>query len=171
MTGTPTATPTPGAPVLQIVKTSESEVSPGAVLVYTIAFANIGSGTATGVVITETVPDHTKFEAGAGTPGWSCPDGSLPGTTCTHGVSDLPPGAGGSLLFAVRVNNPAGAVAIRNNVVISDEEGGESSGGDSTIVRGSAPVPLLSARGILAAIAALAVVAIVGLRRQRRSAG
>ena len=133
---------------------------------YTILFSNIGAGTATDVVITETVPNHTRFEAAASEPGWSCADGSPPGTTCTHGAPDLPPGGSGSLLFAVRVDNPAGAVAIRNSVVITDEEGGESSGGDSTIVRGSAPVPLLSVRGILAAVALLTAVAGLYLRRR-----
>jgi len=50
-----------------------------------------------GLVITETVPDHTRCNSAAGTPGWSCPNNSPPGTACTLAVSDLPPGGQASV--------------------------------------------------------------------------
>jgi uncharacterized repeat protein (TIGR01451 family) len=159
-----TATFTPGQPVLEIGKTTDSPLVAGGTIVYTIAYGNVGSGTATSVVITETVPAHTRFAAGASSPGWSCPDASPPGTTCMRAVPDLAPGGQGTLTFAVVVENPLTVLSIVNSVEIRDSEGG--SGGGSDIVYVPAPAPALRAAGLTAALLALAAIARRTLRRR-----
>jgi uncharacterized repeat protein (TIGR01451 family) len=55
-------------------------VSPGQRYSYQIDYANIGNQGATGVVITETVPEDVVFSATGSLPTrWSCPDRSPPG--------------------------------------------------------------------------------------------
>ncbi len=125
-TGTATATATstasatgtrpPGRPQLQPEESSSSELAPGAVLVFTLAYGNVGNGAATGVTLSDTVPPLTVFNAGASTAGWSCADASPPGTVCTHPLADLPPGGQGSLLFAVT----AGAKVLRRLLAAVD---------------------------------------------------
>ena len=78
---------------------------------------------ATGVTITEIVPDHTTFNAAASTSGWSCLDASPAGTTCTQSVTSLAAGASNSVTFAVSVVDPlpAGVNQISNNASIADD--------------------------------------------------
>ena len=163
-TATSTPTRTPGPPVLQIRKTAPSSTAPGATLVYTLTYSNVGGSTATSVTITETVPGHTTFNAAASTSGWSCPDGSPPATVCTLLVPNVPPGGNGIVKFAVRVDNPVGALAIRNSVIISSAEG-PGGGATATTVVGPFLVPTLSTWGFAAALALLISVAYVGFRR------
>ena len=110
-------------------------------------------------MITETVPLSTTFNTAASSPGWSCPNGSPSGTMCTHPVPDIPPDGGGTLLFAVTVDAQPTTLVIANSVRITDSEGGESSGGDTTIVGRPAPAPALAHWALLAALGLLAAVA------------
>jgi len=100
-----------------------SSAVPGGVIVYTLTYRNNGNGAASGVVITETVPAHTTFMAGSSSPGWSCADGSVGGTTCTYTIGTLASGSSGTLTFAVRVINPVpdGVEQIANTVTIGDD--------------------------------------------------
>jgi uncharacterized repeat protein (TIGR01451 family) len=132
-------------------------VSPGATLVYTIEFGNIGSGPATGVVITETVPLATRFTAGSSSAGWSCPSSSPAGTICTHTWPDLAPGDTGTLYFAVIVDQQPDTNKIVNNVRITDSEGGGSDGGDTTPIGERAPA--LAPWALAAALLTLAALA------------
>jgi uncharacterized repeat protein (TIGR01451 family) len=149
-------TNTPGQPVLQISKTSDSVVRPGATLIYTISYSNIGSGPATGVVVTETVPNAVVFDAGDSTPGWSCANGSPPGTECNFALPDLPAGGMGTLLFAVVVNQNPGQT-----------QGGSSGGGSSTVIGLPAPAPAMSPSALLGGLLALVTVAVARLRARR----
>jgi uncharacterized repeat protein (TIGR01451 family) len=66
-------------------------VSPGQRYSYQIDYANIGNQGATGVVITETVPEDVVFSATGSLPTrWSCPDRSPPGSSRRGGRHDLP---------------------------------------------------------------------------------
>ena len=99
-------------------------VSPGSLLVYAIRYDNVGDQDATGVVITETVPNETTFDAAASLPTvWSCPDGSTGGTTCTLTIGDLAAGTGGNLTFAVRIDDPVtpGTSQIVDTISIADD--------------------------------------------------
>lgn len=96
----------------------------GAVLVYAIDYANAGNQDASGVVISETVPANTTFNAGASSPGWSCADGAAAGTVCEYTVAGgVPGGEGGSLLFAVMVDASvaAGVTEIDNTIDIAED--------------------------------------------------
>ena len=104
-------TPLAAAPQLTITKTDgAASTVPGATDVYTIEITNSGDQTATGVEVTETVPDETVFVAASSTVGWSCADGAPAGTTCTFTIPTLA-AAGGvvSIDFAVLVDDPVAA--------------------------------------------------------------
>ncbi|MCB0209912.1 MAG: DUF11 domain-containing protein [Anaerolineae bacterium] len=99
---------------------------PGGTVVYTLNYANVSNTDATGVTITDTVPANTTFNAAASTPGWVCN-----GTTCTFAVGDVAGNTGGSVDFAVDVDDPVptGVTAINNSASIADDG---SKGADPT---------------------------------------
>jgi uncharacterized repeat protein (TIGR01451 family) len=116
--------PLDAAPDLALTKDDGgASAEPGAVIVYTLNYRNVGNQTATGVILSETVPDNTSFSAAGSTPGWSCPDGALAGVECSLNVPDLPPGASASVTFAVRVADTvsAGVDTIFNEARVRDD--------------------------------------------------
>src|SRR6185436_10095225 len=115
------------APDLRISK-SDGGISPmpGGIITYTLNYTNTGTQAATGVVITETVPNNTRYNATASLPTvWSCPNGSLAGTLCTTNIPGSVAGGGGSgsVRFAVRVDNPLppSVTSIVNTANIGDD--------------------------------------------------
>ena len=112
------------APDLTLTKHDGDVVThPGATLVYTLTYANVGNQDATGVVITETLPAHTAFNQGASATGWTCIDGEPGGTRCTYALGHLHASASGHVTFAVSITNPlpAGVTHIDNIAVIADD--------------------------------------------------
>ena len=112
-----------GPPDLSINKSDGgASATPGGVVAYTLSYANTGTGAAAGIVITETVPANTTFNAATSTPGWSCVPNNNAGSACTLNVGALASSANGSATFAVTVNNPvpAGVTQISNTATISD---------------------------------------------------
>jgi hypothetical protein len=112
----------------------------GQVLPYTINYNNAGSivgatGTsATGVVVTETVPANTVADLGNSTPGWALASGTGgAGSSYTFSVGALAAGVTGSVVFSVDVNSsvPTGTASLSNTVSISDAAGDNAS---STLV-------------------------------------
>jgi uncharacterized repeat protein (TIGR01451 family) len=104
-------------------------VAPGDTILYTLAYTNTGSTTATGVTLAEVVPAHTAFNASASSSGWSCADGAPAGSNCSLTVADLAGNGGAdSVAFAVDVANPlaSNVSGISNSATIS------SSGTDAT---------------------------------------
>ncbi|MGK2947075.1 MAG: VWA domain-containing protein [Acidimicrobiales bacterium] len=97
---------------------------PGDTLTYDIDYENLGSVGATGVVLSETVPVGTTFHAAGSTPGWTCADGALAGTTCELAIGNLAAGGSGSAAFAVTIASPvpAGTTVIDNTVSIDGNE-------------------------------------------------
>jgi uncharacterized repeat protein (TIGR01451 family) len=73
-------------------------VRPGELITYTIHYLNEGIGAATGVVLTETLPENTSYVGG----GWT-PAG---GQQYTLDVGTVAPGAGDQVQFIARVNDP-----------------------------------------------------------------
>ncbi len=117
-------TSTIAEPDLKITKTDfGATLTPGNILIYQLNYTNTGNQTATGVVITEIVPDNSTFDFSNSTAGWSCSDGSMAGTTCTLVVGTLDSGDSGNVNFAVRINDtlPAGVEVINNTVNINDD--------------------------------------------------
>ncbi len=139
-TGTDT-TPVLATPDLTVTK-SDGDVSttPGGTVVYTISYSNVGNQGATGVVLTETVPANSTFNAGASAAGWSCV-----ASTCTLNLGGVAAGANGSVAFAVTVNSPlpAGVHQIANTVTIADDgqNGADPTPGDNT---GSDTTPIVA---------------------------
>jgi large repetitive protein len=114
--------PTDASPSLSVAKTLLSgSPAPGQVVVYEVTVSNVGNQAASGVLLSETVPDHTSFEPSS-SPGWSCTPDSSAGSSCSLTVGTLAGGgASTSRLFAVRLVNPlpAGVSAIRNTACAS----------------------------------------------------
>jgi uncharacterized repeat protein (TIGR01451 family) len=113
--------------------------SPGALLVYTLNYTNTGNYATNGVVISETVPAHTSFNAAASDAGWRC-TGTAAGSDCTYTVGALARAASGSVAFAVTIDRPlpAGVDGIRNSATIGDNGG---RGGDTQPTNNAAVVP------------------------------
>jgi uncharacterized repeat protein (TIGR01451 family) len=122
-TSDPTVTPINAAPDLALVKTDGvTQTTAGATLVYVLTVSNVGNKGATGVGLTETVPTGTTFTAASSSPGWSCPNNSPGGTTCTLTVGALAGGGASTTRnFAVTVLNPPGVTQILNNASVADD--------------------------------------------------
>ena len=137
------STPVNAAPDMQITK-DDGDVtpSPGDLITYTLTYTNAGNQNATGVVLTETVPNSTTFSAGASTPGWACAPDDSAGSTCELVIGALAGGGGGGQAdFAVEVDDPVGEgiTQIDNTAEIGDDgtngtdpNPGDNTGSDST---------------------------------------
>ena len=140
-------TPISAVPDLLVTKTDNGiSVSPGDTIVYDISYDNIGNQNATGAFITEVIPTHTVFNAGASSAGWVCvPDGSS-GSVCTFTIGGLNVGAGATIQFAVVIDNPlaSGVLGISNVVMINDD-GANGADPDPSNNLGGETTPLGSA--------------------------
>jgi uncharacterized repeat protein (TIGR01451 family) len=106
------------------VNTDPVLIQPGLVVTYTLAYSNVGTGIAVGVVMTETVSRHTTFVAQASSPGWSCANGAPAGTKCTIQLGDVAPGQRGEVRFAVKLDlNISPGATIPNVALIGTETG------------------------------------------------
>jgi uncharacterized repeat protein (TIGR01451 family) len=118
-------TPAVVGPDLTLSKTDNGvTTAPGAVVPYTLNYANVSPTGATGVVITDPVPANATFNAAGSLPTvWSCPDGSPAGTICTTTIGPVPGNSSGSVIFALKVNNPlpSGVNSISNSASIGDD--------------------------------------------------
>jgi uncharacterized repeat protein (TIGR01451 family) len=106
-------------PKLALVKTDNRlHVKPGDVLTYTITVKNVGDQNADGLVITDTLPEHTTFIAAS--PGYVKPDGVV----VWSGVA-LPVGAQAERQVTVRVDESVGpgVTTITNTAEVAGPEG------------------------------------------------
>lgn len=151
-------TPVNAAPDLTLSKDDGgASATPGGTVVFTLSYENVGNQTATGVVITETVPASTTFAPGSSTAGWVCvPDGSA-GNTCTISIVDLDAGDSGSVTFAVVIDNPipAGLTQIANSASIADDgtngpdpTPGNNNDNDTTPVNGAPDMAITKSDGV-----------------------
>jgi uncharacterized repeat protein (TIGR01451 family) len=116
----PTDTPTP---ILDLaVRVTDDEVSavPGSVVIYSIYFSNYGDAPATGVTLSNTLPEHTSFNPDSSFPGWTQVDST---NEYIYYVGDLPARDSGVVNLAVIVDTPfpAGAGALTNTASIFDD--------------------------------------------------
>jgi len=151
-------TPVTGAPDLSVTKSDGgATVAPGGTVSYTLTYANAGNRGAAGVVLTETVPANTTFNAGASTAGWVCAPNNNAGSTCTLAIGALPAGGGNqTATFAVTVANPVGAgvTQISNTASIADDgtngtdpTPGNNSGSDTTPLTGAPDLSVTKSDG------------------------
>jgi uncharacterized repeat protein (TIGR01451 family) len=118
------------APALELIceqetSTGTQPVLPGSTISYTLTFSNTGEAPASGVVITETVPNFTEFVASQSTPTWACPNGTQGGAQCVFDVGTVGANSSNTLRFVVRVFSPltvpGGGINIVNEIAISDD--------------------------------------------------
>ncbi|MEM1080204.1 MAG: hypothetical protein AAGH65_01350, partial [Pseudomonadota bacterium] len=117
-------TPIDATPDLRIVKDDGGITAvPGGLIVYTLDFDNVGDQDATGVVITDVVPENTVFQPGSSTGGWVCTPDNNAGSTCTISIGDLAVAETGSVLFALALNDPIplGFTSVPNTASIADD--------------------------------------------------
>lgn len=106
-------TPFVGIPDLFITETARCKS-----IVWYIEFSNLGDQSASNVVIADSVPDGTNFDAGASTDGWNCNAAG----DCVYTLQDeLAPGEGGHLYFVTTPIN--GTSGVFTNVVTIDGTG------------------------------------------------
>ncbi len=118
-------TPVDAAPDLVLTKESSGPTPfPGEVIPFVLGYSNVGNQGATGVVISETVPANTTFDAAGSSVGWSCPDNSPAGTVCTLAVGTVAGGgASGTRNFAVQLDDPlpVGVNSVSNTASVADD--------------------------------------------------
>src|SRR5437773_1111005 len=103
------------APTLNISKTDAPDpIVAGANITYTISYSNTGNMTATGVVITDTVPANTSFVSATG-------GGTLAAGVVTWNIGALAAGASSSVqLFATLSRSLANGTVITNGTYSID---------------------------------------------------
>ena len=103
---------------LEIAVTAQGVVVAGTSVTYTLVVTNNGPLGAVGVVVSETLPDHTSFVPGASASGWQ-----QVGTSDVYTLSlgYLAPDATATVTFGVAVAScvPAGVEAITNVVAVA----------------------------------------------------
>ena len=118
-----TIVPIVADPVMTITKNDGVlRVMPGESLTYVVNYANTGNQDATGVLLTEVVPDNTTFNAGNSDPNWSCSNISA-GSVCQLNLITLAGNSGGSAAFEVTINPavPSDVFQIVNEVTITED--------------------------------------------------
>ncbi len=128
----PTVVPVVAQPDLVLDKDDGgATATAGGPIAWTLGYENVGTQDASGVVLTDTVPDNTTFDAAASTSGWVCVPNTAPGAVCSLAVGDLAAGDGGNATFAVRVDAslPPGVEQISNTARVADDG---SNGDDPT---------------------------------------
>ncbi|NIM95440.1 MAG: DUF11 domain-containing protein [Anaerolineales bacterium] len=96
---------------------SNGPVTPGSTIRYTVVIFNYGPDPATGVVLHETIPEHTTLVSSE-SPGWSCV-----GSICTFAAGNYSPGEPGMFRLTLKVKErlPCALQYIRNTVSVSSD--------------------------------------------------
>lgn len=111
-------------PVLSVIKTDNNvSVGPGEDIKYFIQSTNSGAGDAKAVVLTETVPEHTKYVGDD--EGWECEDDGVAGDTCTFEIGTIKSGDISTVSFTVKLDAdvPDDITSVDNIVVLGDNTG------------------------------------------------
>uniref|UniRef100_UPI000255B5AC DUF4347 domain-containing protein n=1 Tax=Microbulbifer agarilyticus TaxID=260552 RepID=UPI000255B5AC len=114
---------------------------PGDTVIYTIEYSNLGDADASGVVITDTLPDFVTFDPTNSTPGWV-----LNGDTVEFDAGNVVAGEVFTIQLAVIVDEPvpAGLEEILNSIEITDD-GTNGTELDDTNNRDEDPTPIIAA--------------------------
>ena len=156
----------------------KSFAAPNDTLSYLIHYNNIGTGTLTNTMITDTIPEDTTYVENSmtlnGDPLTDAADDDA-GTyypvnnTLIWDIGTLAPGVGGDATFEAKINAfvPAGTV-ITNTAILTTDETEPIDRSAITKIRGVPELPVLMPVGIAALIGLLSLVAIRGMRGRRR---
>ena len=126
-----------GPSVLSITKmVDKATASPGEHLLYTLSYSNTGSGDATGVVISDTLPANTTFVSATG--------GGVYATTTntvTWDIGTVSHGSTGSVTFTVQLDAvfPNGTTNVVNSAVMQSTELPPTPSNPVTTVVGAMP--------------------------------
>ena len=121
--------------VITVVKEdldNDDVVAPGGTLTYVITISNSGTKDATGVEVTETVPEHTHFVVGGeGNAAWSGPDSGVYSLTV-----DVPANGSVERRFTVQVDDTVGvdAFVVHNEVQACLDDDCDTGDDDDTLV-------------------------------------
>ena len=109
-------------PDLTLVKSDGNVAAvPSGSVVYTLDYANVGSQDASGVVLEESLPVGTQFDAASSTPGWL----NLGGGRYQFVVGFLAAGGGGQVQFgAQQIDITAAGLLLSNTASITDDGAG-----------------------------------------------
>jgi virginiamycin B lyase len=130
---------TSGVAVLTISKSAPASVVSGQNLTYTLTYGNVGSGSATGVLISDTLPVGTTFVSATG-------DGTLASGVVTWIIGGLNAGVTGQTVsFTVNVTATSGTVS--NSAYSIQASGVSAVAGlpiSTAVTGGGTPVPTIS---------------------------
>jgi uncharacterized repeat protein (TIGR01451 family)/fimbrial isopeptide formation D2 family protein len=166
------ATPLIAVPDLVIGKSSDAgTVRVNQVVTYALSYDNVGNQNATGVVVSEFVPEGSRYLETESAPTlWSCADGSPAGTICQSVIGNLVAGSGGALRFAVEVVSQNQSLELVN-VAQTNDDG--SNGLDPTPANNITrlvdrfPIPSIPALSAMLLVFLSLWVAVLGLRALR----
>jgi uncharacterized repeat protein (TIGR01451 family) len=127
------------APVMRLVKSTDvTTADPGDEFVYTIHYANVGTGVATHVTIVDTIPVDTTFVSSTPVPD------SIVGNVYTWYIGTVNPGDSGNIFITIRVNLFTPDKTLLRNEVTLDYDDANSNPyptlDDSVDVKVTAPV-------------------------------
>lgn len=145
---------TPVVAELDLAISKEDEgtpTRPGGAITYSLTWENLGTQTASGVAVTETVPTGTTFDSSGSTAGWICVPDDSAGSACSFDVGAAAAGASDTVIFKVIVDDPvAGGITAIDNTVSIDDDGSlgpdidpsNNSDATTTLIDDSPPVVL-----------------------------
>jgi uncharacterized repeat protein (TIGR01451 family) len=143
--GAVTQTVSPAAnPVLRLTKSvDKATAGPGDTLVYTLTYANTGSGPATGVTIRDVVPNNTAFVSASG-------GGTHSAGTVSWTIGNLAAGASGSVTLTVRISEalscPGGAnscaIGVTNKGTITSTQTPSLTSSNTVTTQVTVPPPV-----------------------------
>lgn len=130
------------APVMTITKTADkTNANPGDTITYTISYENTGSGEATDVTITDTIPAGTTYVSSSPT------YDSVSGSTYTWVISSVASLGSGSITLVVKVNaGTADKTVLSNSVTLNydDANGNPISPEESDTVDVTVTAPVMT---------------------------
>ena len=144
------------APDLVILKTDgRTTAQPGQTLTYTLTISNVGNQGATGVTVTDTIPDNTTFVSASD-------GGTFAGGVVTWTIGSLAAGETVTRLVEVQVATaiPAGVTSITNTATATDDGAngvdptpGDNTGTDTDTLIAAPDLVLVKDDGIVSVVA------------------
>lgn len=111
----------------------ESVVAPGDPLVYTVTVTNNGPSTATGVTLTDTLPDDVTFVSGSTTVAGETVSGSAGSSTVTSTIGTLTSGQSATITINTTVDNDASGTLTNTAVTAGVDESNTTNNTDTAL--------------------------------------